>query len=50
MGRHLQVVKPTASVTWHCACQQCACIATVPSSGAVCHNCSMGSHHNMVNQ
>lgn len=50
MARRLHVVRPTASVTWHCACQRCACIVTVPTNGAVCTNCSMGNHHNMINK
>jgi len=45
MPRVTVPISSGASVTWHCACQKCACIATVPASGSVCHNCAMGNHH-----
>lgn len=50
MARRLHVVRPAASVTWRCSCQKCACIAPVPSNGAICHNCANGQHHNMINE
>lgn len=39
-----------ATVTWGCACTQCACIAPVPTASSVCGNCASGAHHNMINK
>lgn len=36
---------PLGTVTWHCACEKCACVADVSAPGAICHNCSNGNHH-----
>lgn len=39
---------PIGTVTWHCACNVCACVAEVSGPGTWCGNCAGGNHHNMA--